>query len=828
MPAHREPHSGGLWTAMDPGLLQEGQLQDIRNMIYLPGSDALWMTPGRAVFGAVSAVATAVDGLRDIEFDTGDHYLVALAGDTLKYATVGAAGAFSSLTAAGAGSQSLEAIQYQNAYYLFTGATAAVETINTNKVVYLAATAAGTAPSVRQHGMLAVTTAPASASSNVTFSQSVTGFYEYWTTEVAKLSADGVVKTIESTFTGKPATVFVSATTYSPVIAMPAIRNEGFTTHWRIYRSPKKTFETDQEFPVGFLIAEQATASAQVIDGGTSSLTSYAFPTTYNSTGYGFGFGNSATALGASDAASASAVHSGLNPTLYKQLTYGYNFGGFKGPVRGIEVELRGRTANQTQTVGVTICKRNPVTGEPMAPIGAKSTIVPNIVSLMLLGSSTDTWGSVWSDSDFDTNFSVVIMPFLVGNDTVTFDYVRVRVYYGTTNLYQDIQFPTVVYTFGDITSQVGKNGPPPSSDTATVFQDQLVTNDKSNPSLLRYSYPGDMDAFPETYFVDYETDENDRFKATRVVNDQLIVWLNSSTWRQIYLPSERDASFDRGKSKERVSGQYGCIDPMCVAAFSPGGGADLAAFVSYHGVHATDGEQLATYTDGLNWDAIFPPGSTPISLINDRRRCLLLFYFQNTANYGAETFLCLPLAYGEGHWVGGRPKVCGLLHMRNDIGGVKGSLESAWAVQRDDGAVSVYLGYGGASTAGGAGKVWIESSAATIPALDPRPQFTTREIFSADFGGEWKLGDVHAYAHDYAASATATYTVKTRKTNDTGLVTRTSKTVNWGGQKLARVGAFETMCESAAFTFVASASAFAAEFLLIDGLDYGLEDSGR
>lgn len=828
MPAHREPLSGGLWTAKDPGLLEVGQLQDARNVVYLPGSDGLWMAPGRQVFGAVSAQATAVDGLRDVEFDTGDHYLLALAGDTLRYATVGDSGTFTTLTAAGTGSQTLEAIQYQNAYYLFTGASAAVETINTNKVVYLSATAAGTAPSVRQHGMLPVNTAPVSASANSTFSQSVTGYYEYWTTEVAKLSADGVVKTIESTFTGKPATVFVSATSYSPVIAMPAVRNAGFTTHWRVYRSPKKTFETDQEFPTGFLISEVATATGQIVDGGPSTITSYAFPTTYNSMGYGSDFGLSATALGASDAVSASAVHSGVVPTLYKQLCYGFNFGGFTGPVRGIEVELRCRTANRNQTVGVQICKRNPTTGEPMAPIGGKSAVVRNVISLITLGGATDTWGAVWSDSDFDTNWALVVEPFLVDTDTFTIDYARARVYYGTTNVYQDIQFPTVVYTFGDITSQVGKNGPPPSSDTAAVFEDQLVVNDKSNAALIRYSYPGDMDAFPETYFVDYETDENDRVKAVRVINEQLVVWLNSSTWRQVYLPSERDASFDRGKSKARISGQYGCIDPMCVAAFSPGGGADLAAFVSYHGVHATDGFNLETYTDGLNWDTIFPPGSTPVALINDRRRCLLLFYFQNTANYGSETFLCLPFAYGEGHWIDGRPKVCSLIHMRNHSGGTFASLESAWSVQRDNGAVSVYLGYGGTDTAVGAGKVYIESTAASNPALDPRPQFVTREIYGNDFGGEWKVGDVHAYAHDYTANATAIYTTKTRKTNDTALFSRGSKTVIWNGAKLNKVGAVEALCEAASITFVATATNFCSEFLLIDGLEYGLEDSGR
>src|SRR4029077_5340379 len=163
-----------------------------------------------------------------------------------------------------------------------------------------------------------------------------------------------------------------------------------------------------------------------------------------------------------------------------------------------------------------------------------------------------------------------------------------------------------------------------------------------------------------------------------RVVNDRLVVCLDASTWRLNYLPSERDASFDRGKSKSPISSTYGCIHPMCATVFSPGGAQDYLAFVSHHGVHSTDGFSFETYTDGLDWDRILRPGSsTPIALINDRQRCLLLFYFQNTADYGPETFLCLAMSYGEGHWQNGRPKICGLTHMRNHAGGIFASLQS-------------------------------------------------------------------------------------------------------------------------------------------------------
>jgi hypothetical protein len=832
----KEPLDGGLWTAADPGTLEPGQLQDIRNAVYLPGSRALHRSPGRSSFGAVSANGVVVDGLRDLQFDNSDHYLVALASSTLKTAPVGDAGSFTTLTTIATDASQLESAHFNNRFYLFTGLSASASAIGSNVVAYLSATAAGTSPQVRQHGMLPVVAAPASASAGVTFSQTVTGFYEYWTTEVAKISADGVEQAIESTFVGAPATVFVSSTTYSPVIVQPAIRNTGFATHWRVYRSPKKTFETDKEFPIGFMIAEQTIATgavtATITDGGTSQLTSYAFPTTYNTAGMFAADFTTPTNLGADDGANATRAHNSLVPTLYGQLCYGFNFGGFKGPVRGIEVEIQGQHSTNSRPVSVTVCKRNPVSFQPMAPQGTKGCQINDTLTTVLLGSPTDLWNyPAWSDADFDTNFAVVIQPMLLGTSTsILFDYVRVRVYYGTTNIYSTIQFPTVIYTFGDISAQVGKNGPPPSSSTGDVYEDQLVVNDVSNRSLVRYSAPGDPEAFPETYFVDFETSENDIITAIKVVNDNLIVWLRSSSWRMNYLPSERDASFDRGKSKKVISSSYGCVDPMCVAVFCPDGASELAMFVSNHGIHYTDGYNFRTITDDLDTSKFLPPNATPIALTNDRSRNILTYFFSNISDFGAETHLGLSFAYGGDFWKGGMPTCCGYTHMRNNNGAVQASLESAWPVQRSNGAVSTYLGYGGSDTSVGAGKVYIEIGT-DMPALDPRISYITREMFEADPGGEWQLGDLYGYAHSYGGLATAptfAYTPKTRKTNDTGLVTQATKPITLSGQKLHKAGVFRVMCESASISVVATASAVAAEFLILDGKDFGLEDSGK
>jgi len=74
-----EPLTGGLVTDRDPALLKPGQLQGMRNLVYRNGAAALCHARGRSQFGVVSAATTAVAGLRDIHFDNGDFYLVAMA-----------------------------------------------------------------------------------------------------------------------------------------------------------------------------------------------------------------------------------------------------------------------------------------------------------------------------------------------------------------------------------------------------------------------------------------------------------------------------------------------------------------------------------------------------------------------------------------------------------------------------------------------------------------------------------------------------------------------------------------------------------------------------
>lgn len=838
--------SGGLVTDKDPALLQPGQLSDIRNMVYKNGATQLERATGRAVFGAVSAVATGVVGLRDIHFDNADHYLVARAGTKLRTAPVGDTGSFTDLATIAEGTN-LEVVQYRNRFFLMVGATAAADTIGTNVVGYLSATAASNPIQTRPHGLLPVNSAPNITTAAGSFSQSATGYYEYWTTEVYKYTQDGAEAELESAYSSDNgvSTVFIPTTAVVPTIQQPTIRNlNPAVTHWRIYRSAKKDREADKLFPVGFMIGELSTASAQQAD-TTAQASASSFPSLFNSSGFYFGFA-SASSMASDNTVYASATVGATPLVPIEQGSYGFSLGGFSGNVQGIQVEVQGYVSAGSAPVSVK------ATIGPRATSGAFNVSLSEILNqsrtasksglitstnsasptTLTLGSSTDRWfpsdkkGLV--DTDFGGNL-MVVLSVSKPSTSVGIDYLKVYVYYASS-LESTVQFPTVVYTFGDITSQVAKNFPPPSSNTGDLYQDSLVVNDVSNPSLVRWSFPGEPEYFPPTYFIDFETKENDRVTAIRVVNNRLVIGMDTQVWRMNYLPSERDSSFDRGKAVEIISRSNGIANAMCCCTYTIDGVAEELAFISDKGLHTTDGFNFVTRSKNLNWRNIqsLTSTSTPIAILNDPENRCLRFFYRNEA-LTPESYMMLLASYDRGDIdQEGNFKFSGPVHMRNfdSVGSGFSSLESAWAVSRTNGDTAFYMGYGGTSAAAGAGKVYYETGT-TIPSQDSTCQYTTRRIYAAGMSGEWKLDDLYGYCGSYSGAPLLVYTFKGTKTNDTGETTRGTKTITLGGQRLHHVVP-SVQCEGLRITMQATASSFAQEMLVLGSQNYGLEDAGR
>jgi len=876
----KEPLNAGVMTGPDPAVLPQGVLSSMRNAVYRPESQALQRARGRTAFGTVTASAADINGLRDMQFDNGDHYLIAQtsAAAVANYSTafVGDTGTWGVLTTAVTAGTQLEVIHYNNRFFVMNGVSAvssavsvaggnasAIISLGTNSAIYLSSTAASSSPVIRQHGMMPVFGKPGTATSTALPAVSATGFYEYWTTEVYKYQQDSVQQELEGTFVGDPETVFVGSTaTSATVIYMPSLTN-AIATHWRVYRSPIKTYSTDRVFPDGFMIAEAAvattagsgTATVSIVDSSTSTVGSYVFPSAFDaSTTF-----VSATRLSAADEIYASGIQgAGSPPPPAYQQCYGFNFGGFRGPVLGIQCEMKAYTDSGTFGVPISVyIGKRQSNGQFQAGLGGKRTAIITATAagqVATIGSSTDPWAASdatkFVDTDFDSNF----MAALESRHPIHVDYIRLRVNYGASVGAGSVTpFSTVVYTFGDIVAQVGKNGVPPSSSTGDIYQDCLVVNDVASPKIIRYSFPGLPEYFPGTYYLDFQTADNDEITCIKVVNNRLVVGLLHSIWRVNYLPSERDASFDRGLAKEPISRNYGIVNSMCAAVFSPDGITEVLAFVSEKGIHFTQAYGASTQTSNQNWRQILSTTSgitsNAIALINDPENQELLFYYRND-ELDPETYMCLHLAYGLNH-VGTlhsdqgpsrtfetAAKISGPVHMRNYHSGSTSyaGLRSAWAVPRANGDTGIYLGYGAASgagaTAAGAGVVYRETGA-NIPANDPAMRYITRRMYLADESGEARLNELYGYCGSNATAGGApalVYTALTTKTNDdSGETTQSAATASLGGRKMHKVQ-FRNICEGLRVSAAVTANQqndIAQEFILLDGENFGAEDSG-
>lgn len=866
MARHTEPLNRGLVTIRDPALLEPGELSFIRNAVYLPGSNALQRAAGRAAAGTASAGNFDVDGLRDAKFDNGNHYMIGHVSASYVSGAVADAVTFGVLESGIGDGDQLEVVHYRNRFFLFNGTQANASGLPSNRVMYLSATAAATTPTMRQHGMLPVVAAPTVTASATAFSQTVTGYYEYWVTEVAKFNQDGVQMVLESAFSGNPSTIFVSATGMAPLVSLPGpLQNPLITTHWRIYRSPKKDKEADKKFPTGFMIAEMSTATANVLDSFVV-VSASAFPASVNTGTNQFSDFASASSITADDGTYATATAAALTPR--NQGAYGYNFGGFAGPVKGITVQFEAYATNGPVIVSVRIGRNRDATTGSFLPdlsglppqvrsiIGentlAANTSVKSVLvtataapgQLVTLGSSSDRWFPPdhlgLNDADFSGNFMTVISAMRTGGALEFFcDYIKTTVHYGGT-VDSVIPFPTVAYTFGDVIAQVAKNGPAPSARTGVMYEDSLVVNDESNPALIRYSYPGDPEAFPATYYIDFETPENDRVQYIGKVNGRLIVGLDSSLWRVNYLPSERDASFDRGKAIELISGNHGVVNPMCACIFSLDGGQERLAFVSHKGVMSTDGYDLVSYSDGLDWrgdrDGLGIANTSlgnyePIALVHDDENEQLVFLFRNDAVGFGGKFFTLNFQYNDA--VNGKPRVSGMVTMQNTISTKTAIPRSLWPVIRNTGVTDMYIGYGVSgsdSSAAGAGQIYRETGR-TIPSSNATMRYRTRRMYLAGMANEWKLNEVYGYAGLVAFDSTGpdvTYTTDNYKTDVAGVQTK-SKTFTYSSAdlKLHKV-IFSQMCEGVVLSAsVSGECAYGQEFLILEGEDFGMEDSG-
>jgi hypothetical protein len=857
MGRHVEPLTGGLTTDRDPAQLNKGQLSYIRNMVYKQGATSIKTAPGRAALTTAATANGGVYGLRDLQFDNGMHYLLAGVEDMYRVYDINNGGTFSTVITGMASGRNIETVQFRNRYYVLNGATAESTAIDTNQVIYLSATSTATAPSYRQHGMLPVLAAPTiTTASGGAFTQPVTGYYEYWVTEVAKFEQDGAKFELESAFSSDSGgtTVSILATSTVPTIQLPVARNAN-ATHWRIYRSPKKDTLTAKKFPVGYLAGEFSISSSLTGFADSTAWTASAssYPTAFNVTST---FDSLYTDFSsASSMQSDNGVYASANGSLTgtrSQGSYGFNFGSPQGPIRGIKIEIQSYVSSGTGPVplDVTVGPRSTNSngfigthgittqggGIRFGRAGTKSTLISSTSSAapstVTVGSESDTWLqsdlTPFVDTEFDGYF-MVVLTIPRGTAKLGIDYIKAYVYYGGGTESQ-VVYPTVVYEAGGAAAQVGRNFPPPSANTGDVINETLVLNDMSNRSMIRYSYPGEPDYFPPTYYLDFETKANDVVQCIRAVNNRLIVGLDNQLWRVNYLPSERDASFDRGKAIDNISGQYGIVSPMCATTITIEGQSETLAFVSNFGLHTTDGYNIITRSKCLTWQ-YSGKFATPIALLNDTENRCLRIYYRDSDDPDRE--LCLWASYDRADIdAEGNFKFSGPVSMANYVSANNyGKLESAWNVIKSDGSSRFYMGYSSA-TAGGAGKVYQEDpdGLGSIPGYTSTYKYKTRRMYLNGLGSEWMVDDVYGYCGTYTGTPLLTYTFEGTKTNQTPAANNPmTKSITLGGQVLHRLSpkmSVESLQITTEMTYPFAVD-YGQESIIIGSKNLGYEDSG-
>ncbi len=610
-----EPLNGGLVTARDPALLESGELTQTDDAVYYPNDPAIHKVKGRTKYNSTPITgATTIKGLRYMEFDdtqngllvalsqgsspTDDLYLSSLADET------GTFGSITAISNVGTGN-TLDVVQFNNRYVALIG-----DTQNT----IISSSGAG-----RRHGASPVQNLAQPTLVSGAFNPILgAGYYHFLTTEVID---DGVNPPIESTFVGTPVattTAFTASTltTQAVQVVQPTVVNVNIATRWRIYMYGP----TDNPTPIPSLalfrlVAEKDILETTAIIGNTSATGK--FPTTTSVGVAGWSSPNNAF----SD--NNSGTRSSVNGSSQIYGTFGFAVGAVT--IKGIEVRVKVRVPDYSP-VGA---KNKPILIIDTTPDGTNffpgnnlryvrlldiPGIIPGYVGEITYGSPTDLWGRAWTSGEvngatFGARIKYGLQTTLAGgtNPIVDVDYITITVYTtgGTVTQIVNLSgkpFRTVNVSVAGITSSYGADGPPPVASTGDLFEGQLVLNDISDPSMIRYSLPDNIESFPSVYFLNFESKTQDKVTCIRRLGNKFIIGLAQQLNRVNYLPRETDAEFDRGRAYESISETEGIVGTQASCLFSPDGGALLLAYISHAGPRYTDGFQSFSLSDDLDW----------------------------------------------------------------------------------------------------------------------------------------------------------------------------------------------------------------------------------
>ena len=488
----------------------------------------------------------------------------------------------------------------------------------------------------RPVGLLAVTVQPTVTTISGSWSSVLgNGFYWFLVTEAYN---PGQPDEVEGTYLpvddkgkklGPIAVSITDYTTQGVRVVRPTRVNDGssllakgrIATHWHIYMSPRQadsvvtpslaTFTRVATIPM-FDETGAAKTTADLKDALTSRA---GYPTAVANVAGRNSFFNSAGFIGAPDNNGAVAKSGtstdgvGGQDGMNKLQSFGFSgsdatFSGLT--VTGLRIGIRGvadPSGNAGRAAGFLLWLRTATKNAPSI-FGVFTTKNPTV---LFFGDQFDNQGITWAAGDFAVGggFEIWVEKNGTGSrQRLVVDSLEVTVFYTGTSINNNGR-PFRVVTYRDsigFTIDEPARLPAPESSTFDIFQGSIVANDLGSPvdpktgkahsegSALRWSLPGEPEAWPRPYVLSFNGRKNDTVTCIRRLNQILVVGLKETVRRVNYLPSETDTDFREGPAHEPISEDHGIVGPLAAVRFTqPRGGTHLA-YVSYNAIYYTDG----------------------------------------------------------------------------------------------------------------------------------------------------------------------------------------------------------------------------------------------
>jgi len=428
------------------------------------------------------------------------------------------------------------------------------------------------------------------------------------------------------------------------------------------------------------------------------------------------------------------------------------------GAVTGVTVRVYGRAdpsgSATTRAHGYAYFRRQDQTKRSLAH---HFEFTPDWTTVTF-GGQFDTWGASWTDGDFaDGAFELVIEKGAsAAIQRLVVDGVDVTIHFTGTSVNLN-GLPFRVITFRSqvgITVSDSANLPNPEATTGDTFNGSIVTNWRGHPNALRYSLPGLPESWPLSYVMYLQSRKKDEVTFVRTLSQVLIVGLSSSIKRVNYLPTENDTDFTSGLAHEDLAIDHGIAGPHAATLFDMGGGGVLLAYVSYKGIHVTDGITTRFLNIDLDWENTVDVNNLDTCILRNytKENWLVLFYAPAGTSHGKNTRAIIFSYSPEKIKDGG---------MLPAIGPMKVSARSAVEVTLNG--VPYYL-TGHQAT----GKVYVEDQGLTLPAsytvansagseaaISLTPRIITRRFYPAGVGRQTR--EERTYLHCNAAGASIT-----------------------------------------------------------------------